>query len=178
MSIVSRRYAQALMNLAVKENQIEPVQEGLDSFANAVADSPRMKAFLDEPRVPQAAKEAAVSEILEKIQGPGMLTNFLRLITEKRRIGLLADIRADFHELADERMGRAHADVTVAAPLNENQEKTLREKLETLSGKQIDLRVHIDPTVLGGMVARIGSTVWDGSLRHQLNQIHQSILEG
>lgn len=178
MSIVSKRYALALMNLAVKENQVDPVSEGLDAFADSVADSEELRAVLDEPRVPQKAKEGMVTELAAKIQVPALLGNFLGLITQKRRIELLEDIRADFHELADERMGRAHADVTVTGPLSADQETSLRGKLEALSGKQINLRVHIDPVVLGGMVARIGSTVWDGSLRNQLNQIHQSILEG
>lgn len=178
MTIVSKRYAQALMNLAVRENLVEQAGGGLDAFADAVADSTRLQAFLSEPRVPQAAKEAAVVDLLDKIEVPAVLGNFLRLITQKRRIDQLEDIRSDFHELADERMGRAHADVTVASPLGADQEDRLRNKLESLSGKQINLRMHIDPTVIGGMVARIGSTVWDGSLRNQLNRIHQSILEG
>jgi F-type H+-transporting ATPase subunit delta len=99
-------------------------------------------------------------------------------VTRKRRIGLLDEMRKVFHELADERMGRAHADVTVASALSAQQESALKERLEKLSGREINLRVEIDPSILGGIVAKIGSTVWDGSLRNQLNQIHQSIIEG
>lgn len=178
MTIISKRYAQALMNLSVRQNQTDAVTQGLDEFTDAVTESAELQAFLTEPRVPQSAKETAVSDLLEKMQVPELLGNFLRLITQKRRIDQLIDIRADFHELADARAGRAHADVTVASALSAEQEQRLRSKLEAISGKEVNLRVHIDPDIIGGMVARIGSTVWDGSLRNQLNQIHQSILEG
>ncbi|HKI97091.1 MAG TPA: ATP synthase F1 subunit delta [bacterium] len=178
MSVIARRYAQALMNLAVKAKAVEPTAAGLDEVADSVAGSPELQALLEEPKVALADKEAVIVALLDKTQAPTLVATFVRFITRKRRAGLLDDIRSEFHDLADERMGRASADVTVASALSTDQEQALRERLQALSGKEIKLRVQIDPGILGGVVARIGSTVWDGSLRNQLTQIHQSIAQG
>jgi F-type H+-transporting ATPase subunit delta len=178
MSTVGRRYAQALMNLAAKAKQVEPVAAGLDELADAVASSEPLRALLAEPKVPLAAKEAVMHALLAKAGVPALVETFVRFITRKRRIELLGDIRGEFHDLADERMGRANADVTVASELTAAQAKALQERLAGLSGRQVALRVRVDPDILGGVVARIGSTVWDGSLRNQLAQIQQSITKG
>jgi F-type H+-transporting ATPase subunit delta len=178
MSVVARRYAKALMNLAARDNQIDAIAAGLDQIGEALASDARLGAFLAEPKVPQSSKEAVLAEWLEGSGAPALLTTYVRYLTRKRRNALLEDIRQVFHDLADERMGRAKADVTVAAPLTAEQEQRLQARLETLSGKQVQLRLHVDASILGGVVARIGSTVWDGSLRNQLNGIQQSILQG
>lgn len=177
MSVVAKRYAKALMNLAAKDDQVEAVSAALDDFAETLAESALLTAFLAEPKVTQSAKEAVVADVLGQIKAPALVETFLRFLTYKRRIALTSAIREVFHELADARMGRANADVTVAAALTDKQADDLRARLETLSGKQVQLRIRIDPSILGGIVARIGSTVWDGSIRHQLNQIHQQLIQ-
>ncbi len=91
---------------------------------------------------------------------------------------LLDEIREIYHLLADERLGRAQAEVTVAAPLTPEEENALREKLETLSGKQITMTVTVEPDIIGGVITKIGSSVRDGSLRAQLEQIRHTITEG
>jgi len=178
MSIVARRYARALMNLAAKDGQMEPAAEALDNLADAVAESPQLQAVLSEPKVALAAKEAVVGELLGRAKVPPLVSSFIRFLTHKRRIGLLDEIRVAYHELADERMGRANAEVTVAEPLTDAQQDALRKRLESLSGKEVRLDLRVDPSILGGVVARIGSTVWDGSLRQQLSRIHQTIMKG
>lgn len=178
MSIVARRYAQALMNLAVREGQVEPVSAALNDLGGALAASPELQAFLTEPRVGPAQKAAVVAELLERSEVPPLVATFVRFLTHKRRVELLDDIRSEFHDLADARMGRANAVVTVAAALTGAQEEALRARLSKLSGKEVKLEVQVDPHLLGGVMARIGSTVWDGSLRNQLNQIQQSLTQG
>ena len=178
MSIVGRRYAQALMNLAVRGKAVEATAAGLDELADSVAASPALQALLEEPKVALAAKEAVMGGVVGRAELPPLVATFVRFVTRKRRIGLLGDIRAEFHDLADERMGRGQADVVVAATLTAGQGQALRSRLQALSGKEVQLRVQVDPGILGGVVARIGSTVWDGSLRNQLNQIHQFIAKG
>lgn len=179
MSVVSIRYARALMNLAQRDKQVAEVATGLSEFADMVAESSELSAFLAEPRVPLAGKVAAVTELLDKAKLPALLNAFLRFVTTKRRIALLEEMRRDFHTLADEKLGRGNAQVTVAADLTAEQEKSLRERLQGLSGKQeVRLDITVDPSLLGGVVARIGSTVWDGSLRNQLNRIQQTLSEG
>lgn len=186
MSVVANRYAQALMNLAVKESgakddtkddTVEAVAAALDDFAGTLEENPTLVAFLAEPKVPQAAKEGAVADVLEKLAAPALVATFLRFLTHKRRISLAGEIRDVFHELADARLGRANAAVTVAAELTAQQAGDLKARLESISGKQVNLKVTTDPSILGGIVARIGSTVWDGSIRNQLNRVRQQLTQ-
>jgi F-type H+-transporting ATPase subunit delta len=175
MSIVARRYATALMNLAARDRQVEAVAAGLNELADLLVESEPLRAFLSEPKVALATKEAVVADLLNKVQVPPLVNTFVRFLTHKRRIVLLDEIRAEFHDLADERMGRANADVVVATGLTDAQQDALRSRLQSLTGKEVRLRVQVDPDILGGVVARIGSTVWDSSLRNQLDRIEQTI---
>lgn len=176
--VISRRYARALMNLAVQGDQVEPVAASLDALADSMVDSPLLGAFLGDAKVPPKAKLEAVEAILKGIQAHPLVETFTRFITSKRRIALLPDIREVFHRLADQRLGRAQAEVTVAAAISGEQEAGLLAGLEGLTGKKITLTVHVNPDILGGAVTRIGSTVRDGSLKTHLSNLRQSILEG
>ena len=179
MSIVARRYAQALMNLAGKAGQIEQTAAALDDIADALGASPPLRAFLSDPKVALSAKEAVMEQVLAKAAPPPLVRTFVRLVTRKRRMGLLDAMRQEFHLLADERSGRATAVVTVAAKLTTAQQSALRERLIAVTGKkQVQLDVRVDPDILGGLVARVGSTVWDSSLRNQLSRIQQSLVKG
>ena len=176
--VIAQRYAKALMKLAVAADRIEPVTEGLDAITDTLADSEQLADFLADSKIPLTLKEQAVADLLAAAGAPPLVATFVRFVTGKRRILLLPEIRTVFHRLADERMGRAHAEVVVAAPLSADQESRLKEQLERLSGKQITLQVQVEPEILGGAVTRIGSTVWDGSLRGRLDQVRQTIIEG
>jgi F-type H+-transporting ATPase subunit delta len=176
--VISRRYAQALMNLAAKDKQVEAVATGLDEIAATVRDSSPLSAALADPKVPHTVKVAVIGEVLDRSKVPALVATFLRFLAQKRRVALLEEIRQVYHELADERLGRGLAEVTVANPLDDAKRDALRQHLEALSGKSLSLRVQVDAAILGGVVARIGSTVWDGSLRNQLTQIRQSLIKG
>lgn len=176
--VISRRYARALMNLAVREQQVSEVAAALDDVADAVQSSAALERFLADPEVPLGAKEQVAADLVERAASPPLVANFVRLVTRKRRAVLLDEMRRVFHRLADERLGRGQADVTVAAGLTDAQQDALRERLERLSGKTLSLHVTVDPAILGGVVARIGSTVWDGSLRHELERIHEAVARG
>lgn len=176
--IIAQRYARALMNLAVQANQMEAVAEGLDDMADMLDETPLLTAFVEDTKVPPAKKQDVLREILAKTEVPELVDTFLRYLASKRRFTLIPDIREVYHRLADERLGRAQAEVTVAAGLTADQEKQMQERLEALSGKQITLTVKVDPEIMGGAITKIGSVVRDGSLRYQLQQMRQSIKEG
>jgi F-type H+-transporting ATPase subunit delta len=177
-AVIASRYAKALMNLAAKGGQVEPVAQGLDEIAALLRDSTTLSALLADVRVTRAAKERVVKGVLERAGLPELVNTFVLFIMNKRRLALLAEIAAHFHRLADERLGRAQAQVTVAAPLAPEQEQGLTGELERISGKTITLQVHVDSAILGGAITRVGSTVWDGSLRTQLNQLRETIVKG
>ncbi|MCZ6629085.1 MAG: ATP synthase F1 subunit delta [SAR324 cluster bacterium] len=176
--VIAQRYARALMNLAVQGDTVEAVAGEMDDLADAMLEAPQLSALLADTRVSRAQKQEVVAEVLKQSGVSELVNVFVRFLASKRRFALLPDIREIFHRLADERLGRAQAEVTVAAPLSGGQERSLQEKLEALSGKQVTLTITVDPEIMGGVITRIGSIVRDGSLRNQLNQIRQSIKEG
>lgn len=176
--VIARRYAGALLNLAAREDAIAPVGEGLNALAETCNDAPALLHFMADPNVPGSSKRAALDEVLQGLEAPALVVNYARYVLAKRRIALIDEMRVAYHMLADERLGRAAAEVTTIREMDEPLQQRLREQLEKLSGKQVSLTVRVDESILGGVVARIGSTVWDGSLRSQLHQIRQQIIEG
>ena len=176
--VIAIRYARALMNLAAKADQVEPVAQGMDEVADMLQESPLLAAFVADTKVSPSKKQEAMREILAKAKVPELVDTLLRYLTAKRRFALVPEIRDVFHRLADERLGRAQAEVIVAADMTAGQQKQMQEQLESLSGKQITLTVTVDPDIMGGAITKIGSVVRDGSLRYQLQQIGKSIKEG
>jgi len=177
-AVIASRYAKALMTLAVKDNQVEAVAQGLDDITGQIRESAQLSSMLDDVRITHSAKAQVMKAVLEQAKVPQLVSNFVLLLMTKRRLELLAEMAAHFHRLADERLGRAQAEVTVASPLAADQEKSLKQGLEKLSGKSVTVTVKVDPSILGGAITRVGSTVWDGSIRNQLKQIRESILKG
>lgn len=176
--VISRRYALALLNLAERENRVEDTSQGLDDLAAAIESAPNLKLMLVSPDVPQSQKAQVLEELVRRMQAIPLIDKFARFLLHKRRIAILGDIRRVFNRLADERLGRAHAELTIAVPVGRDQEARLLRLCEKLSGKQITLAVHVDPEILGGAIARIGSRVWDGSLRNALHAMRSAISQG
>ncbi|MDH4246466.1 MAG: ATP synthase F1 subunit delta [Deltaproteobacteria bacterium] len=176
--LIAKRYARATMNLAGREKSSETVIAALDSLVGAMKEVPRLSAAIADPKISQSVKRGVMEDLTRTIKAPALVVNLVRLLTEKRRLVLLPEICASCHALDDARAGRAEAQVRSATPLSAKQQEELRGRLEKLSGKKLTLQVETDSSLLGGLVARIGSTVWDGSLRNQLNQIRQSFIEG
>ena len=177
-AIIASRYAKALMTLAAKDNQVDAAAQGVEDVAALIKGSAPLAATLDDVRITRPDKEKLLKAILDQAKVPALVGTFVQFVMEKRRLMLIGEIAAHFHRLADERLGRAQADVTVASALDPAQEKTLKQDLEKLSGKTVTLTVKVDPAILGGAITRVGDTVWDGSLRNQLNQIREQILKG
>ena len=175
--VISRRYALALLNLAERDGQVEAASQGLDDLAAAIQSSERLRLLLVSPEVPQEKKAQVLEELVRRTRAIPLIEKFVRFLLAKHRIALLADIRAVFNRLADERLGRAHAEVTLALSVGRDQESRLQRLCEKLSGKQITLALRVEPGILGGAVARIGSRVWDGSLRNALDAMRSAITE-
>ena len=176
--VIARRYALALLDLAERDGQLEPVSQGLDELATALDSSPNLHLVLTSPEVPQEQKAQVLAELVRRARAIPLVDKFVRFVLSKHRIGILGDIRRVFNDLADERLGRAHAEVTVALAIGKEQETRLLRLCEKLSGKQITLSLTVDAEILGGAVARIGSRVWDGSLRNALQVMRSAITQG
>jgi len=176
--VIAQRYVKALLRLAEKANKIEKVGEGLDAIADALATTPALQDFLAGTKASLKAKEETMGELMAKAGADDLAQTFVRFVTAKRRGLLLEAMRDAYHRMANEKLGIAEVDVTVASDLDGKQSQELSGKLETMTGKKVKLNVKVDPAILGGMVTKIGSTVRDGSLRHHLQTIRHSIVEG
>ena len=180
--VIARRYASALSNLAKKENNLEQVGTELQDFCDTLHEAVELQESLSNNKVPMAVRNSILTEILTKMGLSTLVSTFLRYLLSKRRLTLVHDIARAFALLTQEAMGILPAEVTVAKEPRSKESKDLLQKLqEQLSastGKTVQIHVSVDPSIIGGIVTRIGSMVIDGSIRSQLIQVRESIIRG
>jgi F-type H+-transporting ATPase subunit delta len=176
LTSVAKRYAEALADVVTAPGSAirpeEAVKE-LRSFDEALALSHELRAALATPAAPVARKRAVVGRIADILKLSGAIRNFLYVLVDHRRTSLLPEIADGFELTLDERMGFARAEVTAARELTEAQRASLNKELEKLTGKRIRMRTAVDESLIGGLVAKIGSTVYDGSVRGQLETLER-----
>lgn len=171
-SSAARRYTQALKEIAQETKTFEAWQRDLGTL-NALASDPQVVAFLTSPGVQDAEKFTAVDAVLGDLQ-PEARTLFHMLI-ERRRLSLLPDIVELFDEAVNEARGVVLVDVTTADALDDAGEALVRERMKSIVGKEVELRLHTDASIIGGIVARIGDQVIDGSVLSQLRRLRASM---
>jgi len=174
LSAVATRYAKALADVTTASSAaLTPVDAltELRAFEAALSASHELQNALSTPAVPASRKRAVVGRIADVIKLSPIARNFLFVLIDHRRIGLLNAILNDFELTVDERLGFARAEVSSPTELTEAQRGAINSQLESLTGKRIRMRFAVDPALIGGVVARIGSTVYDGSVRGQLQTL-------
>ena len=172
---LAQRYAAALADVALEQDAAEPIRKNLDEFCAALEGSPDLGNFLISPAVSGENKQAVIEKIAARIGAGKVFRNFLLVVSDNRRTGLLPEIASAFHSVLLERMGVAEAQVTSAAELTAGQKKQLNAALERLTGKKVEARYSLAPALMGGAVVRIGSTVYDGSVREQLDRLRSRL---
>lgn len=176
MSSVARRYAKALMELGVERGNYERLGKELGSLARAIKGSPELATTLTNPAFSREVREKVLRGVLTRIGAATEVVNFTRLLLDRERVAQLPDMARELAAMIDERAGRVEAVVTSAVPLTPVQEQALLQKLEALSGKKVQMRVVHDPALLGGVVAKLGDVVYDGSLRTQLHKMREELV--
>ena len=171
------RYAKALFDVASAESTPEQAEKELVAFADLVAGHDDLRQALASPAIPAARKKAIVAQLLDRQQPSGPVRKLLLLLAERDRLELLADLVAVFHERVMEHLKVVQAEVTTAAPLQPEQATELQQRLGTMVGRTVTLTTKVDPALIGGMVTRIGSTVYDGSVATQLAALRQRLTE-
>ena len=172
---VARRYAKALRGLVTDGRQLEALAEELTRFERLLAGEAALQAVLLRPWVKAATKRSVVLAVAERLELSPLARNFLALIAQRRRLDILAEILAAYRALVDEAAGRVRARVRSAAPLGDATRAALRERLGRKLGKTVFLDTEVDPTLLGGFVAEVGSQVLDASLAGQLTALRERI---
>ena len=171
LTAVATRYANALADVVTAGGSAlsprDAVSE-LRAFEAALAASTELQNALATPAVPASRKRAVVGRIAEILQLSRISRNFLYVLIDHRRIAALPGILDSFELIVDERLGFARADVSAAREMSGPQRAALASVLERLTGRRIRMRFTVDESLIGGVVARIGSTVYDGSVRGQL----------
>ncbi len=178
LSAVAARYANALADVVTASasalNPQQAVAE-LQSFEAVLRDSVELQNALITPAVAGSRKKAVVGRVADALQLSRITRNFLFVLVDHRRIASLPDIIRNFEEVVDARLGFAQAEVSSPSDLSESERRGLAAQLEQLSGKRIRMRFSLDPSLIGGAVARIGSTVYDGSVRGQLAALERRL---
>jgi F-type H+-transporting ATPase subunit delta len=177
ISGMAGRYATALFELARDGNAIDAVRADLDRFDALVAESADLARLVRSPVFSADEQLQGLSAVLERAGIGGLAARFLKLVTSNRRLFAVRDMVKAYRELVAAHKGEATAEVTVAEPLKDEHIETLRAALKTVSGKQVDLAIKIDPAIIGGLVVKLGSRMVDTSLRSRLNAIRQVMKE-
>ena len=176
--MIARRYAKALVNLAENEKDLDNTGKHLNSITEVYKENLELRQVLSDTKVSSGIKLEILKDVLIKIKVSRLVDTFSRYLLAKRRIDFLPDIERAFNLLLQEKLGRIEANVTTASELPKDTVKKLVDAISSYSGKEIEVNVTIDPSIIGGIVTRIGSTVIDGSIQTYLNQIRQSIIRG
>lgn len=164
----AKRYVQALVELAREGNSFDAWQRDLGQIGQLAAD-PQVAAFLGNPSVAAGAKFTAVDSVLGGVSQEAR--NLTHLLIERRRTAIIPEVVAGFDEAILTERGIVMADVTTAEPLDNAGQAAVRSQLERIVGKNVELRLHTDPEIIGGIVARIGDQLIDGSVINQLRRL-------
>lgn len=177
VSGVSGRYATALFELARDEKSVDAVKADLDRFEAMLADSAELKRLVRSPVFSAGVQLKALSAVLDKAGITGVAANFLKVLTTNRRLFAVDEVIRAFRTLVAKFRGEATADVTVAEQLNDKNLDALKVALKSVTGKDVALNVKVDPSIIGGLVVKLGSRMVDSSLRTKLNSIKHAMKE-
>jgi F-type H+-transporting ATPase subunit delta len=169
------RYAKALFDVASTESTPEQAERELTAFADLVRSHAELHGTLVNPAVPAAGKKAVVQQLLERLRPSGPVRKLLALLAERGRLELLPDLVDVFHERVMEHQKVVSAEITTAAPLAPDRVAELQRRLSMATGRSVNVTTKVDPALIGGMVTRIGGTVYDGSVATQLAALRQRL---
>jgi len=172
------RYARALLSVVEDPATLERIDQFLAALAGAMEDSPELRSAMLDPAIPRSARKKVFRALVEQNGLPIELTNFLSALVDNNRVGSLDAIAQVVHEERERRIGVVPAEVTTATPLSDELKDRARDAVERLTGKKVRLVCNVEPGLLGGAVTKIGSTVYDGSLRSQLEQLKRKMAQG
>ena len=176
MKALAERYAGALVDVAIENKQAEQVKQELAAFAAMVRESAELHAFLSNPSIARAVKHAAIEQLVARMGASRTLRNYLFVIVDQRRAGMLIEIEQAFSALLDARQGITQATVTSAADLTAEERAELDAALAKLTDRKVQARFKTNAALIGGVVVRIGSTIYDGSVRAQLDRLRARMI--
>jgi F-type H+-transporting ATPase subunit delta len=175
MRASAARYAKALLDVTIRETDPEHTERELAAVVALLRQYPALHAALVNPAVPAAGKRAVVAQLLDRLTPSVPVGKLLLLLADRDKLAILPDLLAVYRERLREHQHVVRAEVTTATPLPEARAEQLRERLARSTGRTVTMTTKVDPSIIGGMITRIGSTVYDGSVVTQLQAIKRRL---
>jgi F-type H+-transporting ATPase subunit delta len=172
----ARRYAEAAMDIAVRDGTVDEWLSSLETATEALSD-PAVTRALANPALPFMGRSQAAAQLLGTSVGDKP-RNLVQLLIRRGRIEQLPAVAREFRRLRDLREGIVHATVTSASPLTDDELAALRERLATIAGGRVELELVVDPQIMGGVMVRLGDQLMDGSVRGRLEQLRNRLVTG
>ena len=176
-STIARNYAETLLALATKAGDLRGWGSMLTDVADAMASNPKLKLFLESPRVSAMQKNTVLGAAFQD-RMPRLMVRYLQSLVTHRRQMLIPEIARVYLDLVDESEGRIHARVTVAKETGAEEESAIATQLSRMFGKEVVPHLTVDPAIMGGLVVHVGDTVLDGSVRKRLASLRRRMLVG
>jgi len=173
---VARRYATALADVVANTSEIDSVKSELKTWEQMINANGDLQSAFRNPAISHVNKEKVLENLIAKTQPTKTTANFLRVLLRNSRLTEIAEINQKFSSVLEERSGKISAEVTSARPLSENEKVEMQANLTKLTGKTVSLKFEIDETLIGGIVTRLGSTVYDSSVKTQLEELKQQMI--
>jgi F-type H+-transporting ATPase subunit delta len=171
------RYAKALLDVAIKEADPVKAEQDLSTIADLFQKNADLRKAFENPAVPVQAKRAVVEQLVARLKPAAPLGKLLVLLADRDRLDLLSDLAAAYRERLMDYQKVVRAEVITALPLPDAHAKQLQDKLARVTGRTVTMSTKVDPSILGGVVARVGRTVYDGSLATQLQRMRDKLVE-
>ena len=176
MSVAANRYARAFMDVLYPE-KAQPGLQQLQEFLSLLNEQPDARRFLENPTTAGDRRKRLLKEIFDALSLDRRVANFIGILVDRDRLPVLEEIIEAYQKLLDDRLGILRARVTAAHSLNAFEQRDLVARLERATGKQIRMEVAVDPSFIGGVIAQVGSTIYDGSVRRQLQAFKSRLVE-
>jgi F-type H+-transporting ATPase subunit delta len=175
LQMVARRYATALADVAIERREEREVRNELDHWAAMIESNPQLKEVFANPTIIHDHKQKLLEDLIARTRVRDTTASFLRVLLRNQRLSQLREIAARFGHVLDERAGVLAGNVTTARPIPEDLKRTLHETLSAATGRTVRLSFNTDEKIIGGLVARIGSTVFDGSVESHLERLAEGL---
>ena len=175
LQTVARRYAAALADVAIERREEREVQTELDHWATMIEGNPQLKEVFANPTIPYDQKRKVLEDLISRTRVRETTSSFLRVLLKNQRLSQLRDVVARFGQVLDERSGVLAASVTTARPIPEDLRNALNQALAEATGQKVRLSFTTDERIIGGLVARIGSTIFDGSVQGHLERLSEDL---
>ncbi len=173
--IVAKRYAKALFAVGKEENALDDFSQALNSLASLFEAQPEVPDALTNPMYPLEVRTKVMADIAKAMKVSEVMARFLDLLVQKKRADVVPEVAVSFQGLVDEDRNVAHGSVVSASKLSKGLQDKVQAALEKITGKQVVLSTEVDPSIIGGFVAKVGDLVMDGSIKSQLTGLKESI---